>query len=57
MNKTEWEKRLDEQKTQLEGTLNTHKNQTNIHRAIYVSTSAPTSADGANGDIWLTIEA
>lgn len=27
-----------------------------IHRAIYVSTKSPTTADGENGDIWITIE-
>ena len=57
MNKPEWEKELNEQKTQLEGALNTHKNQSNIHRTIYVSTATPSASDGANGDIWLTIEA
>ena len=57
MKKPEWEKKLSEHKSQLEGTLNGHTAQTNIHRTIHVSTATPTATDGANGDIWLTIEA
>lgn len=33
-----------------------HTEDSNIHRAIHVSTEVPTDADGKDGDIWIQYE-
>lgn len=45
MKKPEWDKELAD-----------HEETENIHRAIFVSTSEPTAADGKDGDIWIVYE-
>lgn len=61
MKKPEWKKELDSAvsgaKTEAITNLNMHKLETNIHRAIYVSTVSPANQDGKDGDIWITYEA
>lgn len=50
MKMPEWLKKIIEE-------LQKHKEEANIHRAIHVSTQAPTTADGKDGDIWIQYKA
>lgn len=49
MKMPEWLKKLLDEITK-------HKQEANIHRAIHVSTEAPTDDVGEDGDIWIQYE-
>lgn len=64
MKKPEWlrqlEKAITDRKTKWNDTfaenIETHIENTGIHRNIHVSTVSPTNTEGADGDIWITYE-
>lgn len=65
MKKPEWLKKLEaaiaERKTKWNDTfateIDSHIDNTDIHRNIHISTVSPTNTDGEDGDIWITYEA
>ena len=67
MKNPEWDKEINKAKAELNNTitanknelsqgLSTHTSEANTHRAIFVSTSTPTSSSGKDGDIWIVYE-
>lgn len=57
MKKPEWVVKLENVIAGVNATIKAHTDKTDIHRSIHVSTQAPTSADGKDGDIWIQYKA
>lgn len=56
MKKPEWLVKLEKAIAGVTETIKAHTDTANIHRAIHVSTEAPTAEDGNDGDIWVQYE-